>query len=644
MQKKISKTNLLRCTIAAISAASTPFVSAALQDINLPINNLSAGPTLDTVVVTASRQPVPLREVAASVSVLTADDIAISGQSNVGDLLRALPGVNVSNNGGIGKTSALRIRGEESFRTLVLVDGMNISDPTAPQVSPRFEDLLSNGIERIEVLRGPQGMMYGADAGGIVNITTRRAHEPFAADAAAEYGSYGTSNLFANVRGKNDSADYSLSATHFDTTGFNARSTDTVNPDKDGYTNTTLHFNGGAQISDEFRVETTIRNVRAENEYDGCSDSVTFLTTHNCINYYNLTAYRVAAIYDTAKFLQKVALQRSLNEREDFSNGVGGGRYNGDIDEGQYEGIFRIASAGDLVYGADLKQEALKQQSERKTDRDQLGYYAEWQGHIDKQFFYTAGARHDNNDDFGDHTSYRTSAAYVIDTVGGDSLKLKTSYGTGFRAPSLYEIAYNAGPFASPPASSIKLREETSKGLDVGFEYHWKNAGYVEVVYFDQSIYNEITFDLVDFSGYLQSNGATHSRGIEIGGIYPLTQSFQLIGNYTYDDTEDPNHDQRIRRPRHIANVGFDLQPGIESVTIRTNLRVVKDTEDQVSGVGRLKLDDYSALEASINWTVNSQLDLYVRGENLLNDNYQEVTTYNTPKSSVYGGVRYHFR
>src|SRR6185369_13458960 len=147
--------------------------------------------------------------------------------TSVADILRSLPSINISSNGGVGKTTSLRIRGEESYRTLVLIDGMNISDTTAPQVSPRFEDLMSGGIERIEVLRGPQGMMYGADAGGIVNITTRRAHEPFAADAAVEYGRYNTTNLFGNIRGKNDIADYSLSATHFDTDGFNARSSDT---------------------------------------------------------------------------------------------------------------------------------------------------------------------------------------------------------------------------------------------------------------------------------------------------------------------------------------------------------------------------------------------------------------------------------
>jgi vitamin B12 transporter len=635
-----TRKNLLGAAIAAIGAIAS-CAQAATHEAAMPTNDLMAITTLDTMVVTANRQEVPLREVAASMSVLTAEDIAAHGEANIADVLRSLPGINVSGSGGIGKTSALRIRGEESYRTLVLIDGMNISDTTAPQVSPRFEDMMSGGIERVEVLRGTQGMMYGADAGGIVNITTRRAHEPFAADAAVEYGSYDTTNLMANVRGKLDRADYSLSLTHFDTDGFNARSTDTTARDNDGYQNTTAHFNGGVQVSDVFRLETTVRNVRSQNDYDGCYDLSTFASSQRCVSDYNLTAYRVAAIYDTKAVVQRLSLQRSESSREDFYNSVGTGKNDGNIDEAQYQGIFRFTEVGDLVYGADLKQESLKSADDPTKERDQLGYYAEWQGRAAKQFYYTAGARHDNNDDFGDHTSYRASSAYLLD-VGVDVLKLKASYGTGFRAPSLYEIAYNKN-FGFGTAATTKLKEETSKGFDAGVEYHWHNGGSVEVVYFDQTIDDEIIFDLDAFSGYLQDRGATHSRGVESSAMYPISSTFRLLGNYTYNETKDPAGEHRLRRPRHLANIGFDAQP-ITAVTVFANVRIVRDTQDQIFGVGRISLDDYSAIEASVSWAVNAQLDLYVRGENLLRDDYQEVNTYNVAKGAIYAGARFHFR
>lgn len=639
MTPVFTRKKLLCAAIAAGSILNT-HAYAATHDAAMPVNALMTATTLDTMVVTANRQEVPLREVGASVSVLTADDIAEHGQTNIADVLRSLPGVNVSNNGGIGKTSALRIRGEESYRTLVLIDGMNISDTTAPQVSPRFEDLMSSGIERIEVLRGTQGMMYGADAGGIVNVTTRRAHEPFAADVAVEYGSYDSKNLFANVRGQYDRADYSLSLTNFDTDGFNARSSDSTLRDNDGYLNTTAHFNGGLQISDAFRVETTIRDVRSQNEYDGCYNSIANAGTQRCVSDYDLLAYRIAAIYDTAAIAQRLSLQHSDSSREDFSDGISNGKNDGTIDEAQYQGIYRIAEAGDLVYGADLKQESLKSADDPKKERDQIGYYTEWQGRVANRFFYTAGARHDDNDDFGDHTSYRASGAYLID-VGADVLKLKTSYGTGFRAPSLYEIAYNKN-FGFGVAAATTLKEETSKGLDAGMEYHWKNGASVEVVYFDQSIENAIVFDLDQFSGYLQDNGTSHSRGVESSVVVPIGDAFRLLGNYTYNDTQDAQDQQRVRRPRNLANLGFEAQP-INAITVFANVRIVRDTVDS-NGSNRIALDDYSAVEASVTWALNQQLDLYVRGENLLRDDYQEVNTYNVPKAAVFAGARLHFK
>lgn len=606
-------------------------------------NLLLASANLETMVVTANRQPVPLRQVAASVSVVTAEEIATNGAGDVASVLRSLTGINVSNNGGFGKTTALRIRGEESYRTMVLIDGMNVADTTAPQVSPRFEDLLSSGIERIEVLRGTQGMMYGADAGGIVSITTRRAHEPFAADAAIEYGRFDSTSVSANFRGKNEIADYSLSATHFDTDGFNARDIDTSNPDDDGYLNTTLHFNGGIHISDDLRVEATVRNVGSESEYDGCYDANTFANSNHCHSDYDLTAYRVAAVFDNRFLLQSLAMQRTDSTRTDVANSVSGGDNDGTIEEAQYQGIFRFEDAGDIVYGADLKQETLQAPGDDKTERDQTGYYLEWQGKVADAFYYTAGARHDNNDDFGDHTSYRASAAYLFDLRDGDLLKLKTSYGTGFRAPSLYEIAFNTGPFASPPAADTTLTEETSEGFDAGIEFHSKAGASLAVTYFEQSIKDEIIYDLVGYSGYLQNVGDTHSRGVEVEGIYPVAANFRLIGNYTYNDTEDPDDNQRVRRPRHVANIGFDYTP-IPAVTVHADLRTVRDNEDQIFGVGRVELDNYSALSASVNWAINTQFDVYVRGENLLNDDYQEVITYNAPKAAVYGGVRVHFK
>src|SRR5690606_20218753 len=149
------------------------------------------------------------------------------------------------------------------------------------------------------------------------------------------------------------------------------------------------------------------------------------------------------------------------------------------------------------------------------------GYYFEYQREFADAFFLSAGARYDDNEDFGTHMSVRISGAYVHDLARGSSLKYRTSYGTGFRPPSLYEITFNRNTTA-PPASEVALNEGPSQGFDLGLEYMSAGGLRVELTYFDQDIEDEIFFDPIHWSGYLQSAGTSRSKGVEAGVEVPL--------------------------------------------------------------------------------------------------------------------------
>ncbi|MFT6052499.1 MAG: vitamin B12 transporter [Halioglobus sp.] len=589
---------------------------------------------LEEIVITSSRIPMAMRKIGTSVSVITSDEIQQRGFNSLVDILRSQPGIAVSNSGGPGKATALRIRGEEGFRTLMLLDGIDISDASSTQVGPRIENILSAGIERVEVLRGPQGLLYGADAGGVINITTDSVKDGLGGQVSAEGGRYGTSQIAANLGGSNGTVDFAVSAVDFQTDGFNARTTDLAPSDDDGYDNTTFHGRVGWNVTEDLRLQLVAHDIDGENEYDNCFGIV---DNDDCNDDFDQSSWRAVADYTLGSFTHQLAYSGNDTERTFYTEGQISFATEGEVERLSYLGSFSPSDALRLIYGVDLETETIDDGSVNR-ERDQDGYFAEYQGSFGDALFLTAGVRYDDNEDFGTHTSYRLSGAYVFEFSGGD-LKLKSTYGTGFRAPSLSEIAYNAGSFAYPPASNVSLEEETSEGFDLGLSWYSDAGLYLEAVYFDQTVTDEIFFDLDTFSGYLQGSGDSDSTGVELIGEFQLFDSVVLTGNYTYNDTEKTDGMQRVRRPEHLANLGFTWQGMGDRLQFGMNVRGSYDSmaDDSTS------LDDYEVVDINASFEIVKGLALYGRVENLLDEEYEEILTYNTSGTAGYVGVRYSF-
>jgi vitamin B12 transporter len=613
----------------------TKFGSAAAL-LCLPTHAM-AQTTIEEVTVTSSRIAMPLRQVGTSVSIVSAADIEQRGFSSLYEILRTQPGVAASNAGGAGKASTLRIRGEEGFRTLVLLDGIDISDASSPQVSPRMEQLLSSGIGRVEILRGPQGLMYGADAGGVINITSLEPNDDSIGQLSAEAGKHGTTEYAGNLGAEIGSFDVALSAARLETDGFNARSTDADLRDDDGFQNTTLHGRFGWNASESLRAQLVVRQVDSDNDYDSCFTTDTFSPTDKCTDKFEQNSMRISGEYTDGNFMHELAYNISDTDREFYSEGISSFRPKGEIESAGYLGSYRHSQALQLVYGIDLETESIDDGS-FDTDRDQDGYYLEYQGSFVDNIFVTAGARYDDNEDFGSHTSYRVSGAYLI-PLGSGETKLRGSYGTGFRAPSLYEISYNAGPFASPPASDTQLKEEKSSGFDLGVSWTSPQGLYLEAVYFDQTVSDEIFFDLAGFSGYLQGNGDADSSGVELVLEWPVADSISLAANYTYNDTETESNAPRAFRPQYLANLGVNWQPLNSRLVIGVNARLSRDAQ----GVAGESLDDYEVIDLNASFKVFAGVEVFGRIENLTDTDYEEVPTYNTSSRAGYAGVRYNF-
>lgn len=595
---------------------------------------------IDEIVVISSKIEVPRRQVGVAVSVIEGEEIELRGFASVADVLRTQPGVSVSAAGGVGNTTSLRIRGEESFRTLVIVDGVRVSDPTTPQVGPSFDHLLTTrDLQRIEILRGPQGFMYGADAGGVVNILTRSGEGDLGGLVGTEFGSFGTWRVDGTLAAGNEHGDFFVSATNLESDGFNVRESDDVLMDDDGYDNTTVHGKFGWNATVNTRLELVLRDIDARSEFDGCG----FPTSHDCFSDTQQTTWRLSGNTTAGSFTHSLAVSNLHVDRNSFTNGVSAFATAGDLRRAEYTGSYKSSQTTTLVYGADFQREDILTSSGDDLERDQTAFYAEYQGELGPAFYLSAGARYDDNEDFGEHVSIRIAGAYVRDLTGGAALKYRASYGTGFRAPSLFEISYNNGPFAFPPASGVSLKEESSSGFDIGFEYSAANGASLELSYFDQEIEDAIFFDLSGFSGYLQDPGTSHSSGVEFAWDVPLGEQWTVLGNLTWNDTEDTLGAQRIRRPELFGNLSVSFTSADEKFRVLGNLRTAQDAVDEIFGLGRVPLADHTVLDFTASYAVNDAFEVYGRVENAFDAEYQEISGFRTGGRAGYAGARFRF-
>lgn len=608
------------------------FCSSVIFTPSVLANTLSpslSNAELETITVVSSKIPLSMRELATSVSVIEKEDIEARGNISLADVMRHEVGVGVSNSGGIGKNTTLRVRGEDGFRTKVYIDGVELSDPTAPQVTPIFDDMLTTFIDRVEILRGPQGLMYGADAGGVVSITTKQSEMGLTGSVNTQIGSYSSSLLSADIGYANKTGHIYVAAAQFETDGFNAQTADETG-DKDGYQNTSLHLNTGLQINESLLLNVVLRNVDAENEYDGCFDNTTFAPVNACRTESENQTARLSLQYEHKNMHHQLGYAKTDVERQYFSQDQFSFASEGEINKVEYRGYINLAEQK-IIWGADNESQKLVSSGEQ---REQTGLFAEYQASWHDQFFMTAGVRHDDNETFGSHHSYRLSAAYLLPLNAQELIKLKSSYGTGFRAPSLYEQAYNDGDYAYGDAAGLQLKEETSKGFDIGIDYN-NHSQKMSLVYFNQSIANEIYFDSLAYTGYLQNSLSSNSKGIEFELSQTLFRDITLWSNYTYNHTQTNADEERIRRPKHQANAGVQTALLDDMLTLNVTLKVVRDLVD----IGGVRLDDYHLVNFTSRYKFNELIQFTLRAENLFDRHYQDVVGFNTAGRTFYVGA-----
>ncbi len=629
------------------SVASSAALAAALGSLAAPVLAQTVGEeeAEETFVVTASRRAVPLRQVGSSVSVVTAAELEAQGILYVEDALRRLPGVTVSAAGGRGGQVAVRLRGEEAYRTLVLIDGIRVSDPALPQSAVNFANMTVFAIERIEVLRGPQGLLYGADAiGGVINIITRRGREQAFA-FSAEAGSFGTQSARGFAGGRVGEVDLALGGTWTHTDGFSAREDDPTLADDDGYRNLALHGVVGFDLSEGTRLEAIARYVDSYAQFDGFSgDSDRDLLTEEVATRVSLTTSEMGG-----GITHQLAYNFFRTRRDDLDGGQPTSdffgapisRFDGDRHEVEYLGSLDPVNGHGFSFGAEYEREEVVTDA-LSDSTSTIAAFAEWQAQWSPQIFTTLGVRFDAPEDFGNHLSLRATAAYLAPLFGTAETKFRASAGTGFRAPSAFERARNLS------FGLANLHEETAVGFDVGVDQPlFDGRAELSLTYFDQRIEDEIRFDNVGFSGYFQAAGTSRSRGVEVGLVAELAPGLSLSANYTYTDATVNSPDAenglpRVRRPKHTTSADVDYVGAGGRLHLNANVRSAAKAEDGFREF-RVDLDDYVTLGVAASFEIYEGVEITARGLNLTNAQYQEVSGFASADRAAFVGVRVRF-
>ncbi|OVE74851.1 hypothetical protein BVX97_06230 [bacterium E08(2017)] len=588
-----------------------------------------------TVVVTATKLPAPSDNIASSVSVLSARDIAVKNKSSVLDLLKDIPGLHVTQNGGVGTTSSIFIRGASTEQTLVLIDGVEINDPISPGRSPFYSNIDVTNVERIEVVRGAQSSLYGSDAvAGVINIVTRKGEGKPSAYAEAEGGAFNTYRGAAGVSGASDNTHYSVSYSYFDTEGISSANEKDGNTEKDGATHSTVSARVGHRINDTLAIDAVARYIDSESEFDASGgpggDADDNIGTRKSI------IGAVSADLDLFDSIWQQTFKVSSASHERTSKSAyGDSTFDSSLLKGDWQNNILCSDNNILIIGLESETEEGETDSINKLSSDTFSIFAQDIVELN-QLIMAIGLRWDDREEFEDETTYRIAPVYKLND---GNTRLKGTYGTGFKAPSLYQLYAPASTFG--PVGNADLKPEKSKGWDLGLE-QVANEGdtTIGITYFSTEYEDMIAYE----SGYVNKSEAETS-GIELSLKHNISDCLSISGHYTYLDTKDlTTGDALSKRPENRAYADLTyFSENASSLSISclyVDERPDRVYEPSMAGYVNAMLDSYFLVNVSGTYMVNDNLELFARIDNILDEEYEEITGYGTPGISAFGGVR----
>ena len=643
-----SRTPAAAALAALIPLTFGPLLAQDAQNPSVPLRH--------DIVVTATRLETPEKKVGSSITVVSGEDLVRTGRTFVIEALEDVLGLSTVRNGGPGAAASTFVRGANSEHTLFLLDGLELNDPINPSRSYDVSHLPLSQVERVEILRGPQGLLYGSDAlGGVVNIITRSGHGQPRLSLASSADTLRSLAADVSLAGSSRKTDYAFALFHERTAGISAAAKSYGNAEKDGYRNLSLDGRFGYSFTPASRLTLTVRATTARTELDdfggpGGDDP------NNVQNYGTLlVSGRYRGLSSTGRWERTVSVSWIGTRRE--NDNPTDPAHPADSDHALYhsgllkldwQNNFFLRPTHTLTAGLETSSESGSsdyvsesaygpyESAFPSARAGSAGLYVLDHWEVGGRFFATAGVRADDHSRSGAAVTFRVAPAYLIPATG---TRFKASLGSAFKSPSLYQLFAPATSFG--PVGNPLLRPERALGWDAGVEQSWAGGrALLCVTWFESSFRDLVDFDYA--AGYINI-GRARTQGLEVSAEIRPVRGPRLLASYTRLSARDKDTgEELLRRPRDkfSAETGVHLRGGFDLAAHVLWVGSRPDRDFSVYPYPTVTLPGYALLDLAVTKSLGSGFEIFARAENLLNADYQTVWGYGSPGLTFRTGFR----
>ena len=626
---------------AAFALAVSSFSAQVISDTNAEI---------EEVLVSASLMPITASRSANAVTVIDRAQLRNRATVSLSNILRDVPGFSVSQVGVLGSQTQIRVRGAEANHLLVTIDGVEANDPSQGDEFS-WGTLTASDIERIEIIRGPQSSLRGSDAvAGVVNIITRSA-EKSSVGLFLESGSWATHHSGFNIGHKQGDFDIRFGLSHIESAGDNIARTGDEN---DGYRNTTYNIRSGLKLSDQMDISFAARESDGMNQFDADNDFDGLIEDRDRVSEFENSTMRFQGDYSSkdGAWQHKVLISQSKSDNNAFADKAKGNVTASTKDQIQYIGSFTWdQGAQNIAALVEREEEDWMQRGEitwgvydpnQDRERDTDSVAVEYRTDINDHLTLAASARHDDNSEFDSAKTYRAEAIYQLT----EAIRLRGAVGTAVKNPTFTERFGFYTNFIGNP----NLIPEESTSWELGADQLIMGGALtLSLTIFEAELENEIDGFVYDPATFAYTsnniNGTSERKGAELSAVGNISESMSLSAAYTYTDSTGDDAVREVRRPRHIASLNLGWQAA-HNLHLNTNIQFTGEQTDvyfppfpEPSQV--VALSNHTLVNINLNYSATEKFEMYLKLENALNENYEEVFGYQTLGFGATLGLRY---